>query len=329
MSLYHMPAEWAPHRGILMEWPVPDPTWAEDIHAAKIAFGQVARTIAAFEPVTMIANPGEAAEAAAACGDGAGILEIAHDDCWARDNGPTFVKRTDTGALAGISWRFNAWGGKFPYALDDKIPLQYLAHIGIERIDAPLVLEGGSIHTNGAGTLITTEECLLNPNRNPGLSRAEIERLLCDYLGVQRIIWLPYGLEGDETDGHVDNVCCFIDEHTVLLPWTDDKADPNYERLSADRAVLDAAGLNIKFMPQPPEILHRGYPLTLSYINFLFVNDGIVMPVFGGAAAETDGLALAAMKRLFPGRRVAAIDSLDILKGGGNIHCITQQIPAV
>jgi agmatine deiminase len=328
MSLNRMPAEWANHQGILMEWPVPDPVWAEDIHAAKRAFGQVARTIAAYEPVTMIVNPGEVAEANELCGGSAVILEIAHNDCWARDNGPTFVK-TDTGALAGINWRFNAWGGKFPYALDDKIPEEFLARIQIERIDAPIVLEGGSIHTNGTDTLLTTQECLLNPNRNPGLSRTELELLLCGYLGVQRIIWLPWGLEGDETDGHVDNVCCFMDERTVLMPWTDDQSDPNYKRLSANRAVLEAAGLQIEFLPQPPAILHRGEPLTLSYINFLFVNGGIVLPVFGGIAAQADAIAVSTIKRLFPNRRVATINSLDILKGGGNIHCITQQIPSV
>ena len=328
MPFYQMPAEWATHQGVLMEWPVPDPVWAEDIQAAKRAFGSVARTITDFEPVTMIVNPGETAEAAALCGSSVSILEIAHDDCWARDNGPTFV-RTNTGGLAGINWRFNAWGGKFPYALDDKIPEQFLAHIGVKRIDAPFVLEGGSIHTNGAGTLITTEECLLNANRNPELPREEIERLLRSYLGVERIVWLPWGLDGDETDGHVDNICCFLDEQTVLMPWTDDKTDPNYNRLSANRAVLAAAGLHIEFLPQPPAILHNGYPLTLSYINFLYVNNGIVMPIFGGAAQEADELAVAALRRLFPHRRIAAADSLDILKGGGNIHCITQQIPAV
>ena len=322
----HMPAEWDAHRGTLMEWPVYDPTWAEAYGAAKQAFALVAQTISAFEPVTMIANPGEADEVSALCGANVTVLEFPHNDCWARDNGPTFV-RLPNGALAGVNWRFNAWGGKYPYDLDDKIPSLYLERLGLERLDAPIVLEGGSIHTNGAGTLLATEECLLNPNRNPGLSRGEIETVLCGYLGANRIIWLPWGLLGDETDGHVDNVCCFINPNTVLMPWTDDVCHPNYSRLAANRAVLESAGIRMEFLPQPPEILHRGEPLTLSYINFLFVNGGIVLPAFGGVAAAADAEAAGVMRRLFPERRIASLPTLDILKGGGNIHCITQQIP--
>ena len=326
---YFMPAEWTRHRGTLMEWPVADPVWGDDLDNAKRAFADVARTIARFEPVTLIVNPGESAEAAAylSISDGITVIELAHDDCWARDNGPTFVKHKTTGALAGINWRFNAWGGRFPYALDDTIPERYLAPLNLPRIDAPIILEGGSIHTNGAGILLTTEECLLNPNRNPSLSKAQLEDILLAHLGAERVVWLPYGLDGDETDGHVDNVCCFIDDDTVLLPWTDDNAHPNFERLAADRAVLERAGLRIELLPQPPVVLHRDAPLTLSYINFLFVNGGIVMPSFGGDAAETDVLALETMRRLFPDRAVVAPSTLDILKGGGNIHCITQQIP--
>lgn len=326
-SEYIMPAEWAPHAGMLMEWPVADPVWADDLAEAKDAFAHVARTIARFEPLTMIANPEDAEEARKLCGESVSVLAFPHDDCWARDNAPTFVLHGKTGARAGINWRFNAWGGKYPFTRDNEIPPLYLSHTGTPRIDAPIILEGGSIHVNGSGTLLTTEECLLNPNRNPELSRAEIEVVLKEHLGISRIIWLPRGLAGDETDGHVDNLCCFIDQNAVLLPWTDDRSNDNYECLSEARDILLREGLTVETVPQPPAILHHGEPLTLSYINFVFVNGGIVMPSFGGAAAETDQLAQAKLRALFPDREVVALPTLPIIRGGGNIHCITQQIP--
>lgn len=323
-----MPAEWELHRGMLMEWPVSDSVWADGVDAARAAFAKVAQAIARFEPLTMIANPELATQAANLCGNTVTILPLAHDDCWVRDNGPTFVKSKESGELVGINWHFNAWGSKFPsFALDNTIPERLLSHWSLGRIDAPIILEGGSIHTNGAGTLLTTAECLLNPNRNPSLSKDELAQTLMEYLGVERIVWLPYGLDGDETDGHVDNVCCFLNEDTVLLQWTDDKTHPNYDRVHCNLEVLQAAGLKVEKMIQPPTVLHNGEPLTLSYVNFVYVNGGIVMPSFGGDLEESDKLAYTTMQRLFPNREIVAVATLDIIKGGGNIHCITQQVP--
>jgi agmatine deiminase len=276
----------------------------------------------------MIATPENASLARKLCGDAVTVLPLPHDDAWARDNCPTFVKTPD-GALAAVDWRFNAWGGKYPtWELDDDVPRRLCEAWSIPRADAPIILEGGSIHTNGAGTLITTSECLLNPNRNPALSQSDIERVLREYLGLSRVIWLPYGIDGDETDGHVDNVCCFIGENTVLTQWTDDTRDVNFSRYRENAEVLTAHGVAIGKITAPPALYNGGERLSASYVNFVFTNGGVVMPVFGGIASETDAAAIAKMRALFPDREIVAVNTLEILKGGGNIHCVTQQIPA-
>ncbi|MDR0904997.1 MAG: agmatine deiminase family protein [Oscillospiraceae bacterium] len=326
MSAVVFPAEWEPHRAMLMEFPV---FWKSgDIAAARRSYAEVARTIACFEPVTMIATPENADLARELCGETVEVLPLPHDDAWARDNCPTFVK-TSGGALAAINWHFNAWGGKYPtWELDNAVPQRLCDLWGIPRTDAPIVLEGGSIHTNGAGTLLTTSECLLNPNRNPAHTPSEIERVLREHLGLERVIWLPFGVDGDETDGHVDNICCFIGENTALIQWTDDTRDPNHARCRADAAVLASHGVAIEKITAPPAIYSGDERLTASYVNFVFTNGGLVIPAFGGIAAEADAAALAKMRALFPNREVVAVNTLEILKGGGNIHCVTQQIPA-
>ncbi|MDR2106813.1 MAG: agmatine deiminase family protein [Coriobacteriales bacterium] len=323
-----MPAEWEPHQGMLMAWPVSDAVWGTGLADAREAFARVAQSIARFERVDMVATARNAPEAQRLCGPQVHILELEHDDCWMRDAGPTFVIDTTTGERVALDWDFNAWGHKYPdYRLDQQLPHHLSRQLGSRRLAPGMVLEGGSIHTNGCGTLITTSECLLNPNRNPTLDQDRIEATLKEYLGVHTVIWLPWGLDGDETDGHVDNVCCFIDSATVLMPWTDDVSDPNYARLTQNREVLYAHGLDVKHLPQPPRTLHNGIPLTLSYVNFAFVNGGIVMPLFGGALAALDKEAAQALQKLFPQREVVGIETLPIIAGGGNIHCITQQVP--
>lgn len=299
----------------------------------------------------MIASADEVETVKAMCGDTVELLLMDHDDCWSRDNGPTFVvaekrdkdrekgkdgdgnkdeNEDGSGDLVGIDWDFNAWGGKYPnFVKDNQVPAKLCAAWGIPCVKPHIILEGGSIHTNGNGTLVTTAECLLNKNRNPNLTQAEIEATLKHHLGVTRVIWLPYGLYGDETDGHVDNVCSFIGADTAVVPWTDDAADPNYARLCANRAELERSGISVECLPHPPVVIHNGLPLTLSYVNFLFVNGGIVMPVFGGVCEKTDAAAVARMKALFPQREVVAVPSMAIVQGGGNIHCITQQVPRV
>ena len=327
---YKMPPEWAPHQRMFIEWPVPDPVWAQNIGSAREAFADVARAIARFEPVTVIVNPGEEESARILCGNDIDIITIPHDDCWVRDNGCTFVLDEEKNALAGIHWGFNAWGGKYPNSkLDAQVPSHLLNRLGIPEYAAPIILEGGSIHTNGKDTILTTAECLLNPNRNPALSREEITQCLCSTLGVSRVIYIPNGLDGDETDGHVDNIACFLDENTVLIPSTDDTSDANYDRLAAAKRTVLEAGLTVRSIVQPPLTLEYGQPLTVSYINFVFVNGGIVMPGFGGELSAYDKEAKAQLSTLFPDREIVQVMTRGIIRGGGNIHCITQQMPAV
>ncbi|MDR2108746.1 MAG: agmatine deiminase family protein [Coriobacteriales bacterium] len=323
-----MPAEWEPHQGMLMAWPVSEAVWGTGLAGAREAFACVAQSISRFEKVDMVATAGNAPEAQRLCGPQVRVLELEHDDCWMRDSGPTFVIDTATGERVALDWDFNAWGHKYPdFLLDQQLPRRLSELLGYRSVAPGMVLEGGSIHTNGRGTLITTSECLLNPNRNPALGQEQIEAILKEYLGVQTVIWLPWGLEGDETDGHVDNICCFVDESTVLMPWTDDQDDLNYSRLAQNRELLLAHGLEVICLPQPPRTLHNGAALTLSYVNFVFVNGGIVMPLFGGALEALDQKAMQTLREFFPQREVVGVKSLPIIAGGGNIHCITQQLP--
>lgn len=324
---YHMPPEWAKHQRMFIEWPVADPVWADKLPLAKAAFASAANAIARFEPVTILLNPGDDMETyhLKAAVD---TLTVPHDDCWVRDNGCTFV--THDGALAGVHWGFNAWGGKYPRVENDRmVPTAMCRHHQVQEVNVPMILEGGSIHTNGAGTILTTAECLLNPNRNPSMRREDIDRILCETLGASRVVYIPEGLYADETDGHVDNIACFLDERTVLLPHTEDRSDPNYERLRAARRVVRDAGFSVEEIVQPPLTQENGEPLTLSYVNFVFVNDGIVMPGFGGEHAERDEKAKERLAEIFPHRQIMQIDTVDIIRGGGNIHCITQQMPAI
>lgn len=274
---FRMPAEWEPHEQTWMVWPERPDNWRNGGKPAQAAFAAVAKAIARFEPVTVCASAGQYENARARLDDGnIRVVEISSDDAWVRDTGPTFVI-DDKGDVRGVDWGFNAWGGfegglYFPWQRDDQVARKILE---IERRARyrtdDFVLEGGSIHVDGEGTLITTEECLLNHNRNPHLSQAEIERTLRDYLAVESIIWLPNGLYNDETDGHVDNFCCYVRPGEVLLAWTDDQDDPNYLRCQAALRVLeesrDAKGrkLVVHKMPipgplyAPGRVRRRGY----------------------------------------------------------------------
>jgi agmatine deiminase len=330
---FHMPAEWAPHARCWMGWPCRASLWGDDIEAARDAYAGVARAIAGFEPVTMLVNEAELAAARARCGDTVTCQAMPLDDSWLRDTGPTFVV-DGRGGLAGVDWRFNAWGEKFqPYDQDALIAERVLAQVGAPRYAAPLVLEGGSIHVDGEGTLLTSEECLLNPNRNPGLDRVAIEALLRRYLRVEAVVWLGQGLDKDDTDGHVDNIACFVAPGVVMAVTCDDPADPNHailqDNLARLRKAKDARGrsLEIVELPLPREPRHvDGQRLALSYVNYYIANGGIVMPTFGDAH---DALARDIVARAFPDRRVVQVPAGDILVGGGGIHCITQQQPRV
>ncbi len=329
---FYMPAEWAPHDRCWMAWPCRQELWSERLDAARTAYAEVAMAIAEFEPVTMIANPENVAEASLRCGSSVACLPLAHDDSWMRDTGPNFVI-DGRGKMAGVDWRFNAWGGKYDsYEKDSAMAAAMLEHLELTRYEAPMVLEGGSIHVDGEGTLITTEQCLLNPNRNPELDKDEIERLLNAHFGVEKVIWLGQGLEEDETDGHVDNLACFARPGVVLALSVEDPEDGNYDALRDNlirlRAARDAKGreLEVIEVPQPERGEgDDGRRLAKSYINFYLANGAVVMPSFEDGK---DKAAKEIVSGCFPDRKVRQVPALDIVHGGGGIHCITLQQPA-
>jgi len=326
-----MPAEWTEHERCLMAWPTRAELWGDALEEARSEYAQVARAIAGFEPVTMVACPGQGADAAARCGEGVEVLELPIDDSWFRDSGPIFVTGPD-GERAGVDFRFNSWGEKhFPWDTDDRISAALLEHFGVARHESSMILEGGAITVDGEGTLITTEQCLLNPNRNPGLSREQIEAELIARLGVTKVIWLPYGgLDDYETDGHVDGVCAFVAPGKVVVQLPSDPAHPDFERMRANRAVLetatDARGerLEIVDLPQSAFVDVEGKRTEVGYLNFYIANGGVVVPVAG---VPEDEAALAVIAAALPGRKVVGVRSRVIAFGGGGVHCITQQVP--
>lgn len=349
-----MPGEFEPHAGTWMLWPERPDNWRQGGKPAQRAFAEVAAAIARFEPVTMGVSAGQYAHARAALPPGVRVVELSSDDAWMRDCGPTFVVGAG-GIVRGVDWEFNAWGGLsgglyFPWDRDAQVAQKVLELAGVDRYQPGLVLEGGSIHVDGEGTLFTTEECLLNPNRNPQYTRAQIETRLRETLNVETIIWLGQGVYLDETDGHVDNLINLVAPGVVALTWSDDRADPQYEisrdayeRLS--RAV-DARGrrLEIHKLHQPGPVyitaaeaqdvdpvagtLPRtaGARLAGSYANYYTCNGAVIVPVFND---PHDAAAVETLRRLYPRRAIIPIPAREILLGGGNIHCITQQEPKI
>lgn len=347
-----MPAEWRPHTGCLMLFPQRPDNWREEAVPAQEAFAQVAQAIARFEPVTVGVSKSLRSRAESLLGSNIRIVSLESDDAWMRDVGPTFVV-DGRGGLRGVDWIFNAWGGHlgglYPsWDLDDAVAATVCEDLGVPRYRADFVLEGGAIHVDGEGTLLTTRQCLLNPNRNLRLTQAEIEKRLSEYLSVDHIIWLDEGVYLDETDGHIDNLACFVRPGEILLSWTDDPRDPQYSisraaydvlmqlvdarsrRLTVHRihqpgpltvTAAEAAGVRPSSGTQPRR---AGDRMAASYVNFYLANGGIVMPLYDD---PYDAPAFAQMRSLFPNRAVVGVPAREILLGGGSIHCITQQIP--
>ncbi|HEY4266064.1 MAG TPA: agmatine deiminase family protein [Micropepsaceae bacterium] len=332
---YVFPAEWHPHRRTWMCWPVRTACFggADGVLRAKQAYARVARAISAFEPVRLAARTQEVAEARFATGGKVEVVEMALDDSWARDFGPTFLKN-DSGRLAGVQWIFNAWGRKYhPYTNDETFARRVLEMIGADVYAAPLVCEGGALHADGEGTVLTTEQCLLHPNRNPGRTREEVEDVLKSHLGARTVVWLGSGFSDTETDGHIDNIACFAAPGRVILGMPAARSHPDYapvqEAMSRLKAARDAEGRAFEIVPLPQPRKHRqswsGRPLAMSYVNFYLANGAVIMPAFGDPNDEDARTILA---QCFPGRDIMQIDALDIVQGGGGIHCITQQEPA-
>ncbi len=371
---FYMPGEFEPHRGCILIWPERPGSWGYGAEAAGTAFAAVIKAIAQSEHVYVAVTKNTLPKAQAKLfGSDAsadimkqGSIELFFaktDDAWARDVAPTFVKskessEKETSIVRAVNWEFNAWGGTVDglYASwenDNAFAPLFAEKFGFDWYDAsPFVLEGGSIHSDGEGTLLTTESCLLSAGRNPKLSREQIEAELSRFLGIKKVLWLPRGIFQDETNEHVDNVCAFLRPGEVVLAWTDNPNDPQYElsqkSLSYLESVCDAKGrsLIVHKLPIPDhpiciteedlegytfeegeDMREVGERLAASYVNFYFSNDAIILPVFGGENTESDKRAVQLMQKWNPDRKVIPIPARDILTGGGNIHCITQQIP--
>jgi agmatine deiminase len=320
-----LPAEWEPHERTVMGWPCRAGLWGEAIAQARSEYAAVANAIAAFEPVTMIASgPADAAQVRAACGAGVEVVELPLDDSWLRDCGPIYVYGEDGRRLA-VHFVFNGWGEKYsPWERDAAVGRLIAEHLGDEVISAPIVLEGGSILSDGAGTLLTTEECLLNPNRNPTLSREQIELALRGHLGVADIVWLGHGLiEDRDTDGHVDLVAAFVAPGRALLQ-TVAEGNPNFERCEGNRARLRDAGIEVLELPFLPYAVVAGETVAVGYLNSYLCNGAVIVPV---SAADTDADALTIIGAAYPGREIVSVPGTVLAYGGGGPHCITQQVP--
>ena len=322
------PAEWEPHERTLMGWPCRTDLWGETMDQARADYATVANAVAAFEPVTMIANAGrDAADARAACTAAVEIVELGLDDSWLRDCGPIYVVDDGGASRTAVHFGFNAWGQKFPpWDRDAAVGRLIAEHLGDRVIEGGMVLEGGSILTDGAGTLLTTEQCLLHPNRNPSMSREEIEATLRDRLGVDTILWLGMGLlEDRDTDGHVDLIAAFTKPGEVVLQ-TVPEDNPNHPHCQRNQAALSAAGMEVVELPYLPYDTVAGERVAGSYLNFYICNGGVIVPVAG---ADTDAAALEIIAGCYPGREVVPVPGLVLAYGGGGPHCITQQVPLV
>ena len=330
---YVMPAEWHPHERCWMAWPDRADLWGPALRDTQTSYAAVAKAIRAFEPVTMVANPVSARLARDLCGTKIDVVEIPIDDAWARDMGPSFV-RSDDGRLAGTAWRFNAWGGKSPqYRLDAAFGERVTTLAGAPTYHSSLCVEGGAIHVDGEGTVITTESVVLNKNRNPGISKAQAEAALCHGLGASKVIWLPGDLNGitsDVTDGHIDGLVSFVSPGVVLYE-TDPSASGVYKQMMHDnftalKTATDAQGrkLEIIVLEDANEAPTEHEVFCRSYVNFYIANGGIVMPSYGIAA---DDRAREVLSTAYPDRTIVQVDVNLIAPGGGGIHCITQQQP--
>lgn len=324
------PAEFEPHAKTWMAWPHRQDLYGARLPTMQQAYAEVAHAIAAFEPLSMVVHPDHTETARAMLATGIDIVAIPIDDCWIRDSGPTFLKGSD-GSLAGVSWRFNAWGGKHaPYDADNALAEKLLAHEGAAALRSFIHCEGGSLATDGEGTLIVTETSLLHANRNPGMSKAWVEQELKRMLGLEKVVWLPGDPLDLETDGHIDGMCCFVKPGVVMFEYNPDPADLHGRILADNLAALlrqtDARGRSFEVIPIPEayDVEATSEIFARSYINFALVNGGVVMPTFGQPSGEE---AKAAVARAFPDRRIVSVDVGAVTPAGGAIHCITQEQP--
>jgi agmatine deiminase len=337
---YRWPAEWEPHAATWLAWPRKLETWPGKFEPIPGVWATLVRTLAEFEPVHILAG-GEPvmAQARQLVGDVPNVTlhDRATDDVWMRDAGPMFLAspaplRSGPLAPALVDWEYNAWGGKYPpFDLDNAVPEYVAEQTGRKRFRPGIILEGGAVEGNGAGTILTTEPCLLNPNRNPQLSRADVERYLTDYLGARKVLWISGEIAGDDTDGHIDELARFVGPTTLVAAYEPDPSDDNHEPLLDNlrrlRSMTDALGRPLEVIPvrMPRPIYFDGQRLPASYMNFYIANGVVIAPTFNDPA---DAEALAVLRQAFPQREIRGIDAVDLAWGLGAFHCITQQQPA-
>ncbi len=352
---FHMPAEFELHAGTIMIFPERPGSWPYHAEPALKSFIEIWKAITKDEKLYLLVSPEKIQKAKLLCQKlkNIKILEIPQNDAWARDTAPTFVKNSLTGEVRGIDWCFNAWGGEYDglyadWKDDNALASRFCSELYTIRCynAQHFVLEGGSIHSDGQGTVMTTEACLLSPGRNPGMTKSEIEAMLCEYLGAEKIIWLPRGIYNDETNEHVDNICAFIRPGEAVLAWTDNQNDPQYALSAACLEVLEKEHIKVHKLPIPEhpvcitehdlngyvfepgeDVREVGERLAASYVNFYFTNKSVLLPQFGGDNAGSDKRAAEIMAELCPDRKIIPIPARELLLGGGNIHCLTQQIP--
>lgn len=335
---FRVPAEWELQEAIWLSWPVNFATWPDHFEPVPPKFAEIAAVISRFQKVRI--NCGQIHQRhaldlmrrAGADLDQVELFDHPTNDAWCRDHGPIFVKNDKTGEVAITDWQYNAWGGKYPpFDLDNQIPRLIAERLGLRRFELPMILEGGSVDFDGQGQVLTTEACLLNPNRNPHLSRPQIEEQLRANLGVDRILWLHDGIVGDDTDGHIDDLARFYRSDGIVTVVEENEADANFsilrdnwERLQQLRA-RDGRPFEVKSLPMPSPVLCDGERLPASYANYLVINRAVLLPVFRQPAG--DGLAAEVLRDCFPDREIIPIDCVDLVLGLGALHCISQQQP--
>ncbi|MBB6098773.1 agmatine deiminase [Deinobacterium chartae] len=330
---FAMPAEWAPHAATWTSWPFDDELWVGHLEGVRREFAELVRTIARFEPVHLLVRDQEAEQDARTRLQGvSGVTfhRVPLDDVWFRDNGPLFVVRGQD--VSFVNWEFNSWGQKFEWLLDTQAPEAVARFLEVAHWDQSVVMEGGSLELNGQGVALTTRQCLKSEFRNPGLDESDLEGILRDYLGIEKLLWLDAGLEGDHTDGHIDTITRFVDERTIVTCVCEDASDANFatmnDNLARLRAFTDAQGrpFEIVTLPLPANRLElEGKRLPPTYANFYIGNGFVVVPMYGD---PNDARALEVLRPLFPGREVIGLSSRELITGGGSFHCVTQQQPA-
>lgn len=336
---YRMPAEWEPHAATWLAWPQKLATWPGRIKAIPPIWIQMIKVLHVHEAVHVCVNDVATEELIKTMlrrhdiGSNVILHQIPTNDAWARDHGPIFVKCDAEKQLQIIDWGYNSWGGKYgPWDLDDVVPQKVADYLKLPYYEPGIILEGGSIDVNGRGTLLTTEQCLLNKNRNPHLTKTQIEQYLKDYLGVTNILWLGEGIVGDDTDGHIDDITRFVNPTTIVTAVEEDPADENYKPLQENLKRLqsmkdqDGKAFNILTIPMPGPVVYEEQRLPASYANFYIGNGSVLVPTYNHS---NDERALATLKKVFPERRIVGINSIDLIWGLGAFHCVTQQQPKV